>query len=70
MKEEGRKLEAIFHAARELSDPDQREIYLRDACRGEGTTLALDPVKHDARRGADSGLHPPEHGRLRAGQLV
>ena len=35
MSDQKRKLEAIFHAARELSDPDQREIYVRDACQGD-----------------------------------
>jgi len=29
------KLEAIFHAAQELTDPDQREIYLQDVCQGD-----------------------------------
>ena len=40
MKDQKRKLEAIFHAARELSDPDQREIYIRDACQGDPTLRA------------------------------
>ena len=35
MKDKNHKLEAIFHAAKDLSDPAQREIYLRDACRDE-----------------------------------
>ena len=29
------KLEGIFHAAKELTNIDQREIYLRDACKGD-----------------------------------
>lgn len=35
MSDQKRKLEAIFHAAQELSDLDQREIYIRDACQGD-----------------------------------
>jgi len=35
MSDQEGKLEAIFHAVLELSDPDQREIYLREACQGD-----------------------------------
>ena len=40
MSDQKRKLEAIFHAARELSDPDQREIYVREACQRDPTLRA------------------------------
>jgi hypothetical protein len=29
------KLEPIFHAAKELTNLEQREIYIRDACKGD-----------------------------------
>jgi hypothetical protein len=35
MNDQRRKLEAIFHAARDLPDPDQQEIYIREACQGD-----------------------------------
>ena len=34
------KLEAIFHAAKELADTDQREVFLREACRGDSKLKA------------------------------
>jgi len=35
MKNPKQKLEIIFHTAKDLGDPEQRDIYLRDACRDE-----------------------------------
>src|SRR5271166_5537566 len=32
--------EAIFHAAREISDPDRRQAYVREACGGDEARIA------------------------------
>ncbi len=40
MSDQERKLDAIFHAARELSEPDQRENDLREACHGDAALRA------------------------------
>ena len=32
--------EAIFHAARDISDPDRRRRYVREACGGDETRIA------------------------------
>ncbi len=33
--------EAIFHAAREIADPDRRREYVRGACGGDEARIAL-----------------------------
>ncbi|MCI0537815.1 MAG: protein kinase [Verrucomicrobiales bacterium] len=33
------RLEAIFHAAKDLASPEQREVFLRDACQGDAALL-------------------------------
>ena len=51
--------EAIFHAARDIADPDQRRAYVREACDGDEARIALVEALLAAADGTDSLLDRP-----------
>ena len=54
MSERTKKIEAIFHAASELSTPEERESYLNEACLGdEGLRKEVDALVKAARAGEE-----------------
>jgi serine/threonine protein kinase len=54
--------EEIFHAAREITDPDQRRKYLETACGGDKTRMALVEALLAASETPDSLLDQPAFG--------
>ena len=56
--------EAIFHAARDIPDPDRRREYVREACGGDEPSIAHVEALLAAAAAPDSSLdHPPARGR-------
>ena len=51
--------EAIFHAARDIPDPDRRREYVREACGGDEARIALIEALLAAADGPDSLLDRP-----------
>ena len=51
--------EAIFHAARDIPDPDRRREYFREACGGDETRIAHVEALLAAADGPDSLLDRP-----------
>ena len=51
--------EAIFHAARDISDPDRRHKYIREACGGDEARIAHVEALLAAAEGPDSLLDRP-----------
>jgi hypothetical protein len=58
--------EAIFHAARDIPDPDCRREYVREECGGDETRIALVEALLAATEGPDSLLDRPATGTLGA----
>ena len=54
--------EAIFHAARDIPDPDRRRDYVREACGGDEARIALVDALLAAAEGPDSLLDRPAAG--------
>ncbi len=54
--------EAIFHAAREIPDPDRRREYVREACGGDEARIALVEALLAAADATDSLLDRPMAG--------
>src|SRR6516225_4045371 len=54
--------EAIFHAARDLPDPDRRREYVREACGGDEARIAHLEALLAAADGPDSLLDQPAAG--------
>src|SRR6516225_10020864 len=51
--------EAIFHAARDIPDPDRRREYVREACGGDEARIAHVEALLAAAEGPDSLLDRP-----------
>jgi hypothetical protein len=54
--------EALFHAARAIPDPERRRAYVRQACGGDETRVALVEALLAAADGPDSLLDRPVAG--------
>src|SRR6516225_478712 len=55
-------IEALFHAARDIPDPDRRRKYVREACGGDETLIAHVEALLAAAEGPDSLLDRPAAG--------